>query len=257
MEQKTFSHKNNVKLCGKIVRKIEYKDRTLVVLSCRSQSVHKDKNGNIKGDLISVTFYDVAAQFYSTRFDVGDFVVVNGFLTYKDRRTNVIGISMFSQKKRKNHEFQRQMNSVQISGKVESAVKLSDNYILLNILSDTEKAVLDFNAMLLNKKNGEKMDFAKNDKDVFLKNKQKLEDGKFKFDELVFRDKNIRTIIPIGVRCPKGFSADDMLITYTQGTRVDIYGFIKAHRNGAYSTNRTFAKKIYIAGNIQNKKKGC
>lgn len=256
MEQKMFSHKNNVKLCGKIVRKIERKNKTIFVLSCGAKKNLVDKSGKIKRDLISVTYYDIAARFYSNRFNVGDFVFVNGYLIYKNRQTNITGVSMFNQLNKKTKEFKKQTNQVHVAGKVESAVKLSDNYILLNILTDSSKVVLDFNAMLLGKKNGAAADFTINDKDIFLKNRQKLMDGKFKFDELVFRDKNIRTTIPVGVRCSKGFTANDMLLTYTQGTRVDLFGYVQTHKNGIYCSNRVIAKSINIAGNIQNKKKG-
>jgi len=185
-----------VHLCGKIVRIDRVKkDEVRFMISCgHGKRQKKDKNGKIERDLIAVSFFDEAARTYEERFEVGDFVTVNGVAqTIRDHYNGTSYVSIWGLAM--GTKFARgkmipDHNRVNIRGKIASAVAMSDNYILLNVATAAEKSRPNPNLESENKRLT----------DIY------------------------RSITPIGIRCHG--DAKQLVKQYTPGTWVDCSGFI-------------------------------
>lgn len=191
-----FVSHNSVHLCGKIIRiECQKKNEARFMISCgHGKHQKKDENGKINRDLIAVTFYDEAARKYTERFVAGDFVTVNAVAqTIRDHHTGTNYVSIWGLAMAPKFIHGKMIpdhNRVNIRGKITSSVAMSDNYILLNVLTITEK----------NRPNPN-------------------EDSEFK----KLTDK-YKSITPIGIRC--NGNAKEMIKQYTEGTWVDCSGFI-------------------------------
>ena len=222
-----FIHHNVVQLCGKIVNKKRMKrDELRFTLSCgRGKKVRKNKDGKIIRDVINVTFFDDAANALDERFEVGDFVTVNGVVQnirdhYNASNTvTVWGLSMGPKYVR--NRMIPDHNTVQLRGKIVSAAVINRNYIIVNVLTvvDKERRYM-----------GESTELSK----------------------IVTK---YRSVTPVGIRC--NGNAHEMLKYYTEGTYVNVFGFIdgtksmKIDAEHSRRVSRVLGVKVDIVGDIQ------
>jgi len=196
VDKSMFVAHNSVHLCGKIIRiESTKKNEVRFMLSCgHGKKQRKDKNGKIERDLIAVIFFDEAARKYKERFVEGDFVTVNAVAqTIRDHYNGtsyveIWGLSMGPKFVR--GKMIPDHNRVNIRGKITSAVAMSDNYILMNVLTAAEKSRPNPN-----------------------------EDS-----EIKKLTETYKSITPIGIRC--NGNAKTLAKQYTEGTWVDCSGFI-------------------------------
>lgn len=229
MANSMFTAHNNVYESGKIVKVIKKKDSIIFVLSCGHGRPRRNKDGKyqpqmnkdglILRDVMSVKFFDDAAAHYAELFKEGDFVSVNAVAqTVKDRynqtdRVELWGISMSEKRGR----FDR--NEVEIRGKITTAALISDNYILVNLLTSVEKKRVNF-------KPG---------------------------SQFPTKEETYKSITPIGIRCQG--DAKEQMKNFTQGTWLHVsafvYGRMLNKNEKQLRVQRIIAKRIEVIGDVQ------
>lgn len=221
-----FEHHNVVQLCGRIVGKKRIKrDELKFTISCgRGNRVRKNKEGKILRDVISVTFFNDAAEALDNRYEVGDFVTVNGVAqNVRDHyhATNAVTVwGIYMGPKYVRDRMIPDRNKVNLRGKVTSSSVVSKDYIIINVLTvvDKERRYM-----------GESPDISK------ITNKY-------------------RSVTPVGIRC--NGNANEMIKNFTEGTYVDVYGFVDTrtvHIDEGHKRliNRIFGIKVDVVGDIQ------
>lgn len=188
-----FVYRNNIILRGKVTKIITKKDGAVFVLSCGKSShgrIKADQKGRFLREVVAVRFFDEQAQKCLENFHIGDFVATSGVVqNIKDRynrkdRVEIWGFNMFPSEEWKD------MNSVSLQGIIDNSVKISDDYVLLNLKTA-----------------------------VTHKRKNLRENAKFDYFEETYR-----SITPVGVRCKK--DASDQLKRLTKGTWISLEGFV-------------------------------
>lgn len=225
IEKSMFTPHNNVHVCGKIVKKVLKKKEVLFILSCgHGKNPVKNKDGLILRDIITVHFFDDQATFYNERFVEGDFVTVNAVAqTVRDHYSGSYvvetwGISMGP--KRINGKIINDCNTVHIRGKIESVNVISNDYIIINVLTKVDKSHKNTN------------------KDS---NVEKI-------------TQSYKSVTPIGIRC-HGDAKEIAWTNYTEGTWVNVNAFIygkNINQNGLKKhVERVIAKNVEIVGTVQ------
>lgn len=191
-----FVYKNIVTLCGKIIKIYPTgKDGICFILSCgHGKTQRKNKDGLILRDTIPVCFYEKEAKYYGEKYKVGDFVVVNALVQNvrgrEDDKTAIWGLAM-GPKYHKGRKKILDQNTVIIRGKIDRIRVLSNNYLILNVKTDTHKTRPNVNPN---------------------SNIPKITD-------------RYMSITPIGIRFREG-NAHEEAKKYTKGTWVDCKGYI-------------------------------
>lgn len=222
-----FTYQNSVLLHGKITKTIEKKDGVVFVLSCGKSNTHSrkkikmDKKGRYLREVVSVRYFDDLADKYKKEFHVGDFVSASGIVqNVKDHYNRkdslaIWGLTMFPCKAGDDTD------QVFLQGITDSAVVISDNYILLNLRTAVEKKILNV------KENAEH---------------PLIED-------------TFRSISPVGIRCHG--DANEQIKRFTKGTwiRVDafVYGRIIKKKGEDIKVQRIIANSsnAEVIGQVQ------
>ena len=220
-----YEHRNIVHLCGKMVSKKRLKrDTLLVIISCGHKKERKDKNGKILRDIVRVTFFDDAAEFYDNRFEVGDFVIINGISQLVRDHYNgtsavsIWGISMGP--KFIGGKMLPDQNRVYLLGKIDTAAVISKNYILLNV------------------------------KTTVTKERKYLGSS----NEISNISQTYTSVTPVGIRC--NGDANQLIRKFTPGTYINASGFIDTKRlvideTHTHIVNRVISTQLEIVGDIQ------
>ena len=219
-----YKNRNMVHLCGKLVSKKRLqRDTLMMMVSCERKGT-LNKDGEKVYRLIRVMFYDDAAEFYDNRFEVGDFVTVNGIAQLiRNHYTGTSAVSIWGITMGPKYVDGRMIpdhNQVAILGKIDSAVALTKDYILLNV------------------------------KTVVQKERKFLGQTK----EASSITKEYTSVTPIGLRC--NGNASELIKQFTVGTHVNIVGFVDSRRmkideTHTHIVNRVICNHIEIIGQSQ------
>ena len=234
MKKPEFIFANNAYVCGRIVKTITYKEQFIVIISSGNTKNPKvNKDGKIMRQLIKVVFFDQDAAYYSTRFKTGDFVkaygVIQNVINPSKRISKIEIWGQGMSKERYNPKTHMDHNSIYLKGKVQTANKISDDYIIVNVLTKVDKVRQNRNP-----------------------------DSEIKEFTAQYK-----SITPIGIRCQK--DAAEQLKKYTLGTWVEVNGRIFNKKRSIvtktedetenttknYIENRMIATSVKIVGEIQ------
>lgn len=235
-EKPVFIQHNDGKFCGKIIKKYMKHDNELVlVLSCgqrirnnidkdgNKKEPKKNKDGLIIRELIPIRFFDTAAKYYDEKYNEGDFVRINTTMqTVRNRHNNTNHLEFWGSSilpKKEKRKTYPDRNDVYLKGKIISASKINNNYIILNIETKLEKNI-------------------------------SISDSKTKAEKYI-------SITPVGVRCHED-ALKELDTKYTPGTWVDVFGhiFTKDVKIGetVKKSPRIIATSIKVVGNVQPRK---
>ena len=190
MENNQYIPQNEAILQGKIIRINEKKNQVIFTLSCGNGRQKKNKDGLILRDIVSVRFFDEESRYYKEHFHVGDFVSATAICqNIRDHynqttRLNFWGITMGTARD------SQDKNDIHIRGKITTAATVSDDYLIVNILTYLEKKRPNTRANT----------------------------------DIPVLSEMYKSITPVGVRCDG--DAKEIVKSFTKGTWLDIEGFV-------------------------------